>query len=290
MAIAYVITAYKYPQQLARLVNRIRVESPNAPILVHVDRKADLREYLELSKGAGVEFIAERQRVAWGSFSMVRATMTLLQCALERGVDHVVLLSEQCYPIRPISELEDHLSAYHGYDFIDSDPVLTRDSHKAERYQSFYFPDLAGRFPRLAARTRVAASFVQRSPRTAPDGYSVYTGSTWWVLSRRSGEYVLSVFRTNGSLRRFFSFTQIPEEMYVHTVLGNSAFSAHQRPSITYAKWNSKMRTRHPEILRVDDVDLPIDPRYFVARKFDATIDSYALDLLDLRMGVDEQN
>ena len=115
-------------------------------------------------------------------------------------------------------------------------------------------------------------------------------GSTWWVLSRQSSEYALNIFRTNRRLRRFFYFTQIPEEMYVHTILGNSAFRAHQRPSITYARWDAQVQTRHPMILRTEDVDLLIDPCYFIARKFDATIDSEALDRLDLRMGVNGQN
>jgi len=280
MGIAYLITAYKYPEQLGRLVRRIEREAPGAPIFVHVDAKVEQSPFLVACRGTGAQFTTRRQVVRWGAFSMVRATLTLGEEALGSDATHVVLLSEQCYPIRPVAELEAHMGSSPGRDFVDARQVRTQWPAAAGRFERFYFPDCPPRLARLCMATRRALARIG-PVRRVPDGYDVYAGSTWWALSREGLEYVLATHRGNRRLRWFFALTSVPEEMYVHTILSNSPRQDGIRPTITYARFDSRVSTEHPRAWRIDDVAELEKSGAYIARKFDASVDSAVLDYFD---------
>jgi hypothetical protein len=75
--------------------------------------------------------------------------------------------------------------------------------------------------------------------------------------------------------------TSVPEEMYVHTVLSNSPRRDAIRPTITYARFDSRVSTEHPRAWRIDDVAELEASGAYIARKFDASVDSAVLDYFD---------
>ena len=50
MNLVYIISAYRLPEQLVRLVTRLRTE--NATVLVHVDKKAPRRSSARLQRAS----------------------------------------------------------------------------------------------------------------------------------------------------------------------------------------------------------------------------------------------
>ncbi len=73
----------------------------------------------------------------WGCFSGVaesRAT-ALVRRALQEPFGHAVLLSEQCYPIRPLAELTALLEGADDTDFIQSRHVRTEWSKVKMRFE-----------------------------------------------------------------------------------------------------------------------------------------------------------
>ena len=76
MKIAYVISAYKYPEQLSRLITVLHTE--NTSFFVHVDKKTDINIYEQivgsLNHIPNVYFL-ERHKCYWGVFGHVKATI-----------------------------------------------------------------------------------------------------------------------------------------------------------------------------------------------------------------------
>lgn len=278
MSVAYLITAYKSPHQLARLVRRIEFDVIDPTIVVHVDRKADIEPYRRACRGSSAHFLTTKRRtVNWGAFSMVRAMIGLIDEVIEGDVSHAVLLSEQCYPLVDLKCLELHLQRSLGLDFIDVRDVAKEWPEIAPRFESFSFPDWAPRFPRFCARMRWTLSSL-RPTRHVPGGLQVYAGSVWWVLSRESLDLVSREYRSNRRLRRFFAATSIPEEMYFHTILANSSRKAFLRPTVTYARFDPKISANHPLVWTLDHVRELEGSGCYLARKFD---DSEYADVLD---------
>src|SRR6266498_4447774 len=103
MQIAYIISAYKNPAQLVRLVRRLN--HPGHSFLIHVDLNAPAEVYQEmrapLSGIANVYFL-ERHVCYWGDFGHVQATLKGIAELYRRAIafDYVILLTGQDYPLR----------------------------------------------------------------------------------------------------------------------------------------------------------------------------------------------
>ena len=100
--IAYIISAYKYPEQLTRLVSRLNTGGVH--FFIHVDKKTENGIYLQaanaLSQFPNVYFL-KRHRCYWGGFGHVRASLKGIAAVAARKlpVDYLILLTGQDYPI-----------------------------------------------------------------------------------------------------------------------------------------------------------------------------------------------
>lgn len=96
----FVILAHTEPVLLRRLVERLQPY----PVVVHVDARVDAAPFRGLPR---TTLVSDRVAARWGSYSIVEATRRLYVEALPLAdpEDHVVLLSGQCYPARPVEEL-----------------------------------------------------------------------------------------------------------------------------------------------------------------------------------------
>src|SRR5436309_12555986 len=76
MHLAYIISAYKYPEQLIRLIHRLNTGATS--FFVHVDKKTDDQIYREIfdafSDQINVRFV-KRHRCDWGGFGHVAASL-----------------------------------------------------------------------------------------------------------------------------------------------------------------------------------------------------------------------
>src|ERR1035437_2577740 len=114
MKIAYLVFAYKNPQLLNRVIEKL--SSEDCSFFIHVDEKSDIREFSSI-RGENVLFSEKRIRVYWAEFSGVQAILLLLRQALQRSerYDYFVLLSGSEYPIR---------SARYIHTFMEENRVL----------------------------------------------------------------------------------------------------------------------------------------------------------------------
>ena len=121
MRIAYIISAYKLPEQLVRLVQKLYKDGTS--FLIHVDKKTDEGTYAKMTGPlrayAHVHFL-DRHVCYWGDFGHVRATLKGIQRILRHDIpcDYVILLTGQDYPIKSNQHIHEVLEESQGQSFI----------------------------------------------------------------------------------------------------------------------------------------------------------------------------
>lgn len=273
MNVAYIVSAYKLPDQLVRLLRRLR--TGNSHVVVHVDRKTDDRVYDEMTRGVSelgcVDFVP-RHACHWGGFGHVRATLKGIDrlYADEINFDYAVLLTGQDYPIRPAREIERYLEDAGGTSFMNHWTV----PHAAWSGRGGL--DRLERWHLVSHRHLHLAVPVSRS---VPAGLTPFGGGPYWCLSRAVVDDVRAFVQAHPEVVSFFEHVWIPDELFFQTIVLNSPLrDTVVNDNLRYIDWS---RDPAPAILRRDDLDSIVSSGKLFARKFDTTVDSVILDLLD---------
>ena len=273
MKIAYLVSAYKLPDQLVRLVGRLR--EGDAHVVVHVDRKTPQRVFDEMTNGTrdlgGVDFV-ERHPSHWGGFGHVRATLKCLDRLYADGVqfDYAVLLTGQDYPIRSAAAIERALTGANGRSYMSYWP-LPHASWKGrgglDRVERWHLVGRRHLHLALPARRRI------------PGGLTPWGGSPYWCLAHDAADYVHRFVGANPDFVSFFQHVWIPDEIFFQTILLNSPLRDDVvNDNLRYIDWS---RLPAPAILGADDYEAIVGSTALFARKFDPTLDAAVLDMLD---------
>jgi hypothetical protein len=302
MNLAFIITAYKYPEQLIRLVSRLY--EPNRHFFVHVDKKTSPEIFETMIQGlnrfSNVHFL-NRHVYHWGSFGIVQTTIDAINKLAERQLeyDYVVYMTGQCYPIKPNLFMDDFLDKHKRTSFIEYSPFPSvKLGGQAWRYggydriEHWHFHSLG---TNLKARLRSIQNLRYDHPywmirllanvvfpkRTFPHSLHPYGGEGTWCLHRTHIDYIRRFMCERPDFAKFFKFVNIPDEIFFQTILANSSFTNDLiNQKLHFIKWPTKPSS-HPLILRLEDFDnLATSPALF-ARKFDATVDEQILDHID---------
>lgn len=295
--VAYVILSYKLPDQVLRLVRRLRAGSPGGQIVIHHDGRAATLDRVALRE-AGAHVLEDSGPVEWGDFSQLAAVLRAFAWLLRHtDFEWVVLLSGQDYPVRPVPEIEADLASTPCDGFIASRvvprPALGRPlAEFPARYFYRYATVPDGPLSRaLAARAARARPLVvvRRLPsglrlgvrclRDPFAGLVCRQGADWFTLSRRCVETVEASTRTTPEVLRHYRRTIIPTESFVHTVLGADASLRLSGDPRRYWLWADG--APHPRVLRREDLGPAFAGGVDFGRKFDETIDATALDRVD---------
>lgn len=291
MTIAYIISAYKLPELLVRLVHRLN--GPHASFYVHIDAKTPEPLYRRMTQPLAdrpnVQFL-EQHACTWGGFGHVRATLKGLRAALdsERPFDYAVLLTGQDYPLVSNDEIEARLGAANGQVFMEhfslpderwTDGGMDRIEHRQVRIGDHLvrIPGQPFADPRLARIWRAATRALLRR---FPEGLAPYGGSSYWIMPRDCARYALDFVQTSPRVLRFFEQTAVPDEMLFQTVVMNSPFRSRvSRDDLRFIDWSDDDDS--PAILTSDRFDELMASGKLFARKFDPTIDRAILDRID---------
>jgi hypothetical protein len=280
--LAYIVSAYKLPEQLSRLVKRLATDTSR--VLIHVDRKTDEQTYrrmvTSLARFDNVSFV-QRHRCDYGGFGHVRATITGLDELIRRRVafDYVILLTGQDYPIKSNEQITAFFRKHQGASFIDHFTLPTDgwEGGGLDRIESWHVR-VRGQHFRIRGRPRL------RLTRTFPAGLRPFGGSSYWSLSRECSEWVYKFLRRRPSYVRFFKYVDVPDEMFFQTIVLNSPLRATVvNDDLRYLEWRNPVIAGGPAVLGKGDLGkLARSPKLF-ARKFDVTQDEEILDLIDSR-------
>ncbi|MGH3003739.1 MAG: beta-1,6-N-acetylglucosaminyltransferase [Gaiellaceae bacterium] len=272
MRLAYIVSAYKRPEQLGRLVRRLH---PAASIAIHVDAKTSERVYAAMVAGTaevpGVTFLP-RHVCRWGSFGHVRASLKGIADLVENKTDYdyAILLTGQDYPLTSTDELAGFFERAGGRSFMSHWRLpFTAWSGRGglDRIENWH---LVG-----PARLHLRAPLRRR----APAGLRPSGGSPYWCLARPLVEYVYRLVALRPEIVRFFEHVYIPDELFFQTILASSPHAETiANENLRYIDWSVDPG---PKVLTVADLPAIVDSGKLFARKFDVQVDSRILDALD---------
>lgn len=235
---------------------------PRFAVFIHLDAKCDDAAIATLRLPPRARLIARRLPVFWGGWSMMQATLALIETALAAGpFARLALISGDALPVRPPDALLAALCA-DGVEHIEvldvqDDPTLAGapmqqsiDRHgwvQPWRFQNAVHWDHLLLNP-LAAEAAAAhfgvprermdwirgeaqqavAGLLAELPRRPPLFRRLCYGAQWWALSRPLLSALLPTLR-RPEVTAYFRHMQAPDEHMIQTVLGNRPDLLHGR-------------------------------------------------------------
>jgi hypothetical protein len=279
MKIAYIVSAYKLPQQVVRLVHRLLTHS--SLVLLHVDQRSDPTCFAhiahELGSLDGVHFL-HRHPCQWGDFGHVAATLEGIRALSEARADfdYAILLTGQDYPIKPASEIAAFFAEHRGKLFMEHFPLPSDHwAHGGMDRVQFWHVRFWGRHFRFPP----AVAWLPR--RSAPRGLKLFGGSSYWCFTRECVEFIAHFVLRERNVVRFFKFVDVPDELFFQSMIMSSPFRhAVVNDNLRYIDWKDPAAGSPGVLTRADFGALASSPKLF-ARKFDVTQDPGILDLID---------
>lgn len=237
MKIAYLILAHNNPLHLTRLISALQTE--HSHMFLHIDKKSN--GFIHLPVKSNTTLIKNTVSVNWGGFSLVQATLNLLQEANTIGeYDYFILLSGADYPIKSNAYIFQFLQQHKGEEFINlcKMPEMNKTFDRVE----YFYIENARDFAASSLSKRVInkslrfALFKRKYPKPYSH-FTLYAGNQWWVLSKRCVDYILHFITHNSEYVDFYKYTLIPDELFFHTIIGNSPFKENVVNALMYTDW-----------------------------------------------------
>lgn len=114
--------------------------------------------------------------------------------------------------------------------------------------------------------------------------FTFYGGKTWFSFSHEVIQYIVNEHKNNSKWKKFFKFSIIPDEMYFHSIVMNSKFATNVVNDYKReVEWGGGDGF-HPIVWKKSDFSRLTASTNFWARKFEDSIDSEILDLIDTRI------
>jgi hypothetical protein len=281
-----------------------RLDDGASKFFIHLDAKTPIEPFAACLEGAHICFIEPRERCVWGDFSIVRATIHLMEAASkEQGV--FILMSGQDYPIQSQGYINAFLENNKGFDFIEVEPLeekwkpkMVKDKlehyhilHSEERGHSNCYAPFAhcSVFQKVRTLTHLLKGRLSRKnfrllcslPKRVAPFERQYAGSQFWAFSERTFYAVLNYIREHkAALEEYYKYTSSPDEIYFHSVLMDLVAkdsTIKLKEQITYVNY-----FRKNNVFITEDFDkLTSAKGKLFARKFDTDIDIEILNKLD---------
>jgi len=262
LKIAYLIAAHNNYLHLQKLIDVLNEQ--DCTFYIHIDKKSPIPDIT----GGNIIFIDKRINVHWSGFSQVRATVNLLERSSEDNNDYFAFLSGVDYPIKCNSYLYDKLKE--GGEYIHIQKMGTDPFAPLSRYKYYYFTDYYDRRNKSSIETNFFL-WLQKTLRKLKIKkqlpFQLYTGASWFILSKQCVQYILSEINDNKKYVQFFKSGFCPDESFFQTIIGNSKFCDEVKGYLTYADWSvdpgpATITQHHLPILKT------MSDKFF-ARKFD---------------------
>lgn len=238
MKIAYLITAYTDPPQLARLVYALMTDDTD--FYIHIDAKVDEGKFkTEIEKKIPsalrnqIVFIKKRDRIRvnWGGYSQVESQLALIREMLASGVqyDWCLNLTGTDYPIWSNRRILDYLSSRNGQPIIlGYEFRKMQDSHMEERVNHYYFYDI---YPPIIRKVvnRVILYLqrmfgIDKKIKLTDSKWRFCYGGEYWAIPYAMLKMTYEKYMEYGELQTILKTSLIPSEVWCHTTLLSSDF------------------------------------------------------------------
>jgi len=315
--VAYYLQTHSRPAQVERLVEVITEGSPDAVVLVGHDAAGQPLNVPRLQALGNVHVLP--QKGGYGDFSHVDRYLEAADWldAHSAGYDWLENLTGQCYPLRPVAEIENALATLDSDGLLLYSPVfpervpanadqgavasyrLVRQFDARMRYDyRHWWLGRPSEAKQRMAQPLMALNLVQpwirvsntfstagvRRRRTVfgPD-FHCYGGPFFCTLRADCVRYARDYARANPDVMAFFRTVLAPEEVFLQTVLVNSGRFSFTVDSKRYIDWSGGRYT-HPKILGAGDAPALLASSAHWARKLDLEQHPQLFDIIDQRV------
>ncbi|MDQ9833120.1 beta-1,6-N-acetylglucosaminyltransferase [Acinetobacter soli] len=261
--IAILVLAHKsidYVEILAR-------DNKNIFFFIHMDKKTSFTKV----KIDNLIYLDEKSRVdvKWGGFSQVRATLNLLNFAINYSseLEFFHLISGEDVFLSSNKMLEDKLS------WAESEIFLDIENSRAHRYRA--------RFNAIHAETKIQRRVLGKFltillkifDRLIPTRQEFWFGSNWFSIRRSDLEILLNAIQDSDI--RFFRKKLNPDEHFFQYIVSknnlkkNLSFNGNNRYIIFNKKYNNG---NNPVYLNCAELMLLSNTNFFFARKVNLSV------------------
>ncbi len=237
MRIGYIVLCHKDPELVAKIVNKVTVETDNIAV-IHVDLKTDIHPFLTLlENNSKAILLRKRTMVYWGGFSSVVATMDALECAMQYDCERYVLLQGADYPLHSNDYINSFFETHKNVEFLKAYNI-THSGRKVNYMKCYGYHIFDGIIDRRRKniKTLIAQGFSAINKlgikyrkgyfydRGTHKKYEIYWGWGHFALTRECVDYIMGVYNNNNALNRYFKHIFPADETYFQTVVYNSPF------------------------------------------------------------------
>jgi len=260
---AFLILAHKDPVQLQFLIEELQ---KHGSVYVHLD-KDNVRNFVNFSPPTNV-FITGKISIRYSHWTMIQATLILIEKALEDGATRLSLISGDALPIASEKDFKTLLAS--NIDICHNRSLKTNYDSQVDLqyYYRFFSSKYPQRFfPRginyLASKWPIKIRIQKYL-----DPLDMKIGSQWWSVSREIMIKSIDHHKTHPAFAKYFKKSKHPEETFFQTLF------AHFSPNLknegtTYANWDVP-RVPHPGDLKVEQLRKAFESKKFLfARKFE---------------------
>lgn len=276
MKIAHLILAHSEPEQLNRLIKRLWHD--DADFYIHIDLKTPIADFLFLADAEHVFFIKKREKVFWGAYSIVQATVNGFEEIIRSGkrYDYINLLSGQDYPLKPVNEIHNFLKSNMGKAFMHTLSVNDEWTEAIPRITKYHLANYSfrGKF------TVEKMMNICLPDRKMPNGLIAVGRSQWFTITPKHAAYIVEYLKQNKNVKRFFTYTWGCDEIIFQTILYNSKFREDMvNDNLRYIDWSEGKA--NPKTFTIKDADTLLHCGKLFARKFSVKTDVSILDYID---------
>ena len=275
---AFVVVAHADPTMFRRLTQRLL---EIGPVFAHVDATTNNLGWVV--DNPDVVFLDNRVSVYWGHWSMVEATVRLIERALMSSeISRITLLSGTHYLLWSPSEIAVRAASTGDVIAARQAPNMPDGSRPEIDYRRRF---VATKSP-TSVLQKLANAFVNRVVyvgrplewRTLVGPEGMRAGSQWWSLTRDTAEFLVKQIRADGALVRYFKKVNCPDEKVFATLFAELDPSPNESGT-TFVKWAGRA---NPEGIALRDLEAArADKKYWFARKFSSLNDAELLEWLD---------
>jgi len=299
--IHYLILAHDNLDQVELVANKLKTN--NSDIYVHLDKKI-----VNFKKIKNIKYIKNRQHIKWWWTKMLEAELIWLSEMFDNmnKWDHVVIISDQCLPIKKLWYIENYIDNFGENSCIH---YMEADKQTLNRICKYYFFDIDFHFPKWCNRLLIKilsifkkfdtkiripminfivseiVSFILPQRTYLINRYTIYWWSSRMVLSYSHIEFLLNFINSKWwkEVLKHFKYTANLDEVFFQTILVNNKKNEIINDCLWFTlrkKWSAS-----PKFLSINDLEAIKKSNKLFARKFDITKDKEIVDRIDTLYG-----
>ena len=217
---AYLIIAHNEPEILQLLLSSLDDERND--IYVHIDRKASFSASILQTSKSHLYVLPIHIDARWGDFSLVKIELTLFKEAYTNGpYAYYHLLSGVDLPIKTQEYIHTYCDEHQGREFIGiANHATQREINWRSQHWFFFSRDFQSN-NMIKKFIRAIFARLQSLVRYRRTRLEVKKGCQWCSITH---DFVGYLLQNIDLIRRTFSHTYCPDEMFIQTLCWNSEF------------------------------------------------------------------